>query len=73
MGVNAMSGRTKRLGYRGVRIMATPYRKDKALCSPTGALEKKRMLSEELILPDGQRLIYSRLGGVRRVLRQARI
>ena len=35
----------------GVRITAIPYKKDKALCSPTSALEKKRMLSEELRSP----------------------
>jgi hypothetical protein len=26
----------------GVKIMAIPYKENKALCSPTGALEKKR-------------------------------
>jgi hypothetical protein len=38
-------------------------------------LVKETMLSEELILPDatGQRLIYSRLGGVRKVPRHAGI
>ena len=36
---------------RGVKIMAMPYEKDNALCSPTSALEKKRMLSEELRNP----------------------
>jgi hypothetical protein len=46
--------------------MAMPYKKDNTLCSPTSALEKKRMLSrlgEELnweIFLDGQRQIYSR-------------
>jgi len=29
----------------GVRIMAIPYKKDKALCSPTSALEKEQMLT----------------------------
>ena len=28
VGVNAMRVRTKRLGYRGVKIMATLYKKD---------------------------------------------
>jgi len=40
---NAMSVRTKRLGCGGVKIMAIPYKKDKGLCSPTSALEKKRI------------------------------
>jgi hypothetical protein len=38
----------------GVNIMAKPYKKDNALCSPTSALKKKRMLShlgEELRNP----------------------
>jgi hypothetical protein len=38
----------------GVNIMAMPYKKDNALCSPTSALEKKWMLSrlgEELRNP----------------------
>jgi len=39
----------------GVRIItiAIPYKKDKALCSPTSALEfgRERMLSEELRNP----------------------
>jgi len=38
----------------GVVIMAMPYKKDNTLCSPTSALEKKRMLSrlgEELRNP----------------------
>ena len=51
VGVNEMRVRTKRLGCRGVKIMAIPYKKDKALCSPTSALEKKRMLSKELRNP----------------------
>jgi hypothetical protein len=42
VGVNAM------LGYRGVKIMAPPYKEDKILCSPTSALEKEQMLSKEL-------------------------
>jgi len=50
VGVNAMSMRMRRLrlGCRGVKIMAVPYKKDEALCSPTSALKKKRMVSEEL-------------------------
>jgi hypothetical protein len=36
-------------GYRGVKTMAIPYEVDKVLCSPTSALEKERMLSEELM------------------------
>jgi hypothetical protein len=50
----------------GVKIMAMPYKKDNALCSPTSALEKKQMLSrlgEEVkelrTLPDGQEQSYS--------------
>jgi hypothetical protein len=52
--INAMRVRTKRLGYRGESrsFMAIPYKKDRALCSPTSALEKERMLSEELRNPD---------------------
>jgi hypothetical protein len=40
----------KRLGCRGEstgKIMAIPCKKNKALCSPTSALEKKRMRSGE--------------------------
>ena len=36
VGVTAIGVRTKCLGYRGESIMAIP---DKALCSPTSALE----------------------------------
>jgi hypothetical protein len=50
----------------GVMIMAMTYKKDNALCSPTSALKKKRMLSclgagrgtEESLLTDRQ--IYRR-------------
>ena len=40
VGVSA-SMRMKRVGYRGaeISIMAIPDKKDKALCSPTSALE----------------------------------
>jgi len=61
---NEFANETPGLQIR-VRIvtMAIPYKKDKALCSPTSALEfgKGRMLSEELRNPYGQRQIYSRL------------
>jgi hypothetical protein len=40
----------KPLGCRTVKIMAIPYEKDKALCSPTSALEKKQMASKESFL-----------------------
>ena len=42
-GVTAISVRTNRLGYRGESIMAIP---DKALCSPTSALEIEGKNSE---------------------------
>ena len=47
VGVNAMSMRTRRLGCRGVKSQDHD-RALQALCSPTSALEKKRMVSEEL-------------------------
>jgi hypothetical protein len=44
VGVNAISVRTKMSGLqRRVKIMAIPYKKDKALCSPTSALGRKRI------------------------------
>jgi hypothetical protein len=52
--------------------MAMPYKKDNALCSPTSALEKKRMLShlghagrgtEESFLTDGDKFIVERHWG----------
>jgi hypothetical protein len=58
-GANKPSG----LVQGGVKIMAIPYKKDKALCSPTSALEKKsRMLSEELRNPSRRTdsITYSR-------------
>ena len=58
----------ERLGCRGgAKIMAMPYEKDNALCSPTSALEKKRMLCEELrnpsFLTDNDKLIVERHWG----------
>ena len=38
--------------------MTMPYKEDKALCSPTSALEKKRMLSE--VLTDSDKYIVER-------------
>ena len=48
-GANQMSG----LVQGGIKIMAIPYKKGKAMCSPTSALLNERMLSEGLrnILP----------------------
>jgi hypothetical protein len=49
VGVNAVKVRTKN-GLQGeVKMM---YKKDKGLCSPTSALQKKQMRSEELRNPD---------------------
>jgi hypothetical protein len=50
VGVDAMSANEKSGLQGGVKIMAMPYTKDNALCSPTSALEKKQMghLGEEL-------------------------
>jgi len=51
VGVNEMRVRRNVWAAGGVKIMAIPYEKDKALCSPTSAFEKKRMLSKELRNP----------------------
>jgi len=42
----------------GVKIMAIPYRKNKAMCSPTSALEKK--MGEEPLLMDSNKFIVER-------------
>jgi hypothetical protein len=43
---NKMSAQSQIDGLRSrVKIMARPYKKDNALCSPTSALEKKQILN----------------------------
>jgi hypothetical protein len=63
VGVNAMPAQ-RATGGR-VRIMAISYKKGKALCSPTSALERNEwILSEELRIPsfltDSDELIVER-------------
>jgi predicted type IV restriction endonuclease len=58
MSANETSGLQGRVT---VKIMVIAYKKDKALCSPTSALEKKRInvkRGADGILSDGQRQAY---------------
>jgi len=69
VGVDAMNeNETSGLPVQGmIKIMAIPYKKDKALCSPTSALEKKRMNAErgaeESFLTDSDKFIVETYWG----------